>query len=660
MLYNAMNHDDDLVHSNRFILDPNIHAGYGMTAEIRKQKLRDHAQLTQALPEAPTNGEVLDDDFLKTNPVITDEGELKPLGTRAVLKEKRTVINVDSNQRSFFDTKDLELGDETTFSTYFSQEEYETFQELWRVIAKVQRELSTYREYALENEISIDVVGNSTDACRDLLRGITLGVTQPIQTNSAVNEDLLKLLLQIASANEFSGNLAIVNTLNAYAMAAAAVNPTFFWRPFFYDTVEEKAKIIIYKEQHPSSYRVTLPRIINHVKSIRLISTEIPNTINNINERNNLLTLSLRYKNTTTNPNIRNSVNKRPVELDISKCLFNFILIKLDIGLYTMEGLLKHIEDKLNDTVIVQTSRKFGAVFFVTWVKETGEIKIKCNRNELEFHIKFYSRLTELQKVYTSDNVFRGYTHGIISDYANDLWYMLGFPWPYEIDFDTTDKYTQLLTNKVSYGVHPEFATGHANNDIFDRERIQNSGTLSITDPYDPSKTLSYVNLSDQDRLLNDGRYLSVQTERPYRYPSIGYRYIYLVLKGYKSIDHMNQHNNVVVDFTDRDFFAKVQMNTDTGKIAYNTFVSNPLIFTNALDKIEYLDIQWVDDRGNIVDFGKVEHSFTLEFIHYVTQNDTNAYDTKLGVIDKKSYPDYLSGATSEVQYVKLGEEKSS
>jgi hypothetical protein len=72
------------------------------------------------------------------------------------------------------------------------------------------------------------------------------------------------------------------------------------------------------------------------------------------------------------------------------------------------------------------------------------------------------------------------------------------------------------------------------------------------------------------------------------------------------------------------------------------------LIFTNAIDKIEYLDVIWVDERGIQVDFGKVEHSFTLEFIHYVTQHDTNGYSTKLGIIDKKSYPEYLSGTTAK------------
>jgi len=480
-----------------------------------------------------------------------------------------------------------------------------------------------------------------------------------MKTNSEVNADLLKLLLQIADANEFSGNLAIVNNMNAYAMAAAAVNPDYFWRPFFYDTITERAMLITYKEQHPNSYRITLPRIINHVKSIRLISTEIPNTINNINERNNIIALSLRYKSATDSSDVRDGVTYRPVELDISKTLFNFVLVKLDIGLYTIDSLLEHMQDKLNEVTLAQTSRKFGKAFTVSWVKATGEIKIACNRTELEFHLKFYSRMTELQKVYSTDGrELQGYSHGIITDFAHDLWYMLGFPWPYEIDFDTTDKYTQLLTNRTSFGAHPEFASDHANNDIFDRARTQTGGGTTIDDPYVSGQTLSYSNLTDQDLLLGDSRYKIVQTERPYRYPNIKYRYIYLVLKGYKALDHMNQHNSVVVQFTDQDFFAKVLLDVDAGEIAFNSFVAHPLIFPNAIDRIEYLDVMWVDDRGNLVDFGKVEHSFTLEFIHYIIQNNVNSYDTRLGIIDNKSYPDYLAGSQSQTQYVTVGVEE--
>jgi len=635
--------DDDLLYTNKFISDPRVNAGYGMTQELRKHKLRE-TQTVQELSAAPEELELLENDILKSNPVMTDENQLKPLNAHGILKEKRTVVCVDSNQRSFFTTENLELGDETAFSAYFDPDDFEQFQNLWRLLAGAEEELQTYAEYAAENEVSITSMGSVSDACRELVRSLVEGsgdgarsldlfsrTVDATQTNSEVNSSLLALLLQIANVNAFSGNFALVNSLNAYAMAAASVNPDYFWRPFFYDSTEQQAKIIVYNERSPNSYRITLPRIVSHIKSIRLISTEIPNTVHNITARNNIMTLNLRYRSATTDASLTGNglYPYRPVELDTDRAIFNFILVKLNIGLYDMDSLIAHMETQLNDAVAYYTCRRFAKVFKVSWVQETGVVEIKCMRSELEFHLKFYSRLTEVQKIYDASNTFSGHTHGIITEYARDLWYMLGFPWPYQIDTDTTDKYTQLLTNVVSYGAHPVFAADHPDNDLFDR-----------IDEDDEFKS-GYLQLTDEDNLFGNTKYEIIQSKRPHRYPSITSKYIYLVIKGYKSMDHINQHNNVV-EFTERDFFAKVLLDADTGKIAYNTFVSSPLIFTNIIDRIERLDVTWVDDHGDLVDFGDVDHSFTLEFIHYVTQNDVNSYNTKIGIIDQKSYPEYL------------------
>ena len=646
--------DDDLKFSNKFITDPAISNGYGMTEEIRTFKLKQEL----LKPEYDSGAK-------KTSLISDEEQQHKDFEKNKFVKEKRTVLSVDSNQRLFFDTNDINDGDEAAFENYFSGEQYEDFRRLWSLLVGVQQDVVSYEQYRQTNDIAINVItrehaeaesniarGSSTELCRKLIDGLvkTRGhIDGHDEINRNVNANLLDLMVKIADDDSYSGVLAIVNELNAYAMAAATVNPEYFWRPFYYDVADKRAKIIIYKEQNPNSYTITLPRIINHVKSIRLLSTEIPNTINNITERNNIITLNLRYKQPTNTSDTTTTTDGeypyRPVELNPEKTLFNFILVKLDIGAYTIEELIQHLEDKLNKTIIEQTTRRFGKVFWIKWVKATGAILIECLRQELEFHLKFYSRITELQKVYNNLGELEGYTHGIITEFSHDLWYMLGFPWPYMIDVDTKDKYVQSLTNVVSFGAHPEFAKVHTNNDIFDRTTNQ-VGSF-IDNEYQPYTGPQYSELTLQQNLLNDQRYESIQFMRPYRYPSITFKYIYLVLKGYKSMDHMNQHN-VVVEFTERDFFAKVLLDSAKGAIAYNTFVSNPLIFTNAIDKITSLDVMWVDERGRVVDFGKVDHSFTLEFIHYVTQNDTTGYDSRLGLIDKASYPEYLSGTEAK------------
>lgn len=620
--------EDDLLYSNRFISDTDVHAGYGLTEELRKEKAR--TELLQPLDETPDARDLFESDILKINPVITDEGELKDVARRTRIKEERVVVNVNSNQRIFFDNEDVELGGEAAYISYFNAADYAVFSDLWTLLIGVVQELKTYEEYAETNNIEIEVVsapacGRAREMMRSLLLSRELDVTE---ANSAVNDDLMALLISIADVNASSGNLAIINSLNAYAMSANAVNPDNFWRPFYFDTRENKAKIITLNDPDPNSYKVPLPRIIKHVKSIRLLSTEIPNTVNNITQRNNLITLNLRYKEVTSGSTPAN----RPVALNSSKALFDFILVKLDIGTYSTKSLAAHLQDKLNETVEDLTDRKFKAVFKVTFNSDSGEVKIECLRKELEFHLKFYSELREIQSITESTTAsLEGYIHGIITDYSHDLWYMLGFPWPYEIATTTQDKYTQILTNVVSFGYHEIFdAERSVRNDIFDRG-VDNTAYRALT--------------AGTNLLTNTGNSLLVQS-RPYRYPSLDVKYIYLVLKGYKSIEHINQQNGVV-DFTEHDMFAKVQLSVDNGKVAYNTFISNPLIFTEVINEIGALDIMWVDERGQLVDFSKVDHSFTLEFIRYVTQPDVNSYNTQLGIIDTKSYPEYLAGTPS-------------
>ena len=80
------------------------------------------------------------------------------------------------------------------------------------------------------------------------------------------------------------------------------------------------------------------------------------------------------------------------------------------------------------------------------------------------------------------------------------------------------------------------------------------------------------------------------------------------------------------------------------GEICFNTFVVNPLVFLNVISDIATLEISWINEAGDLIDFNGADHSFTLEFIHYVTQVDANLYNSALGNIDKKSYPDWLLG----------------
>jgi len=605
---------DDLLYTNSFIPDPTQNQGYGLTQELRREKLRTHME--QKLPEAPEN--VFDDDILKTNHVITDEGDLKNFNKNKIFKEKRTILSINSNQRQFFSI-DKELTDPIEYQQYLFDTEFIQFNDLYNRLKSLQvvQNINTYDSYSSETGFILpDPV--SDRSLRSTIKDILLKRSMTLSSKPKdINVEIIDLLDSAIAASSGQTNLAgIVNWLNVLVMSGAAVNPTTYWRPFYLN--DGVVKQITYNEQHPNSYKIVLPSIINHVKSIRLISTEIPNTISNITERNNIIILQL-----------IDSITLEPVEMDVEKTLFNFILVKLTTGVYTIDTLLAHMEQKLNEVVNDTTRQGHSDVFNILFEPSSGVITINCNKPELLFHLKFYSLTSGSYDVTNSAGDFLGTTIGTMVDYGFDLWHMLGFPWPYEFNTDGTDLYTSSMTNNVNFGIHSVFKPDFGQNDFFNRSA-------------DGYKEL----FTNQDFLQQGDKSTVINSYKPYAYPSIDMKYIYLVLKGYKNMEHVKVSNRIV-SFTDRDIFAKVLLNVDVGKIAYNSFVHNPLIFTNVIDKISELEVEWVDEQGDLVDFGKVDHSFTLEIIHYITQVDVNSYNTKLGSIDNKSYPDYLGNSNN-------------
>ena len=76
-----------------------------MTEELRRFKLRDHIE-KKHIDLSKTDSdqeEMLENDILRTNPVITETGETKTLDIRRRAKEHRQVLNINSIQRQEFD-----------------------------------------------------------------------------------------------------------------------------------------------------------------------------------------------------------------------------------------------------------------------------------------------------------------------------------------------------------------------------------------------------------------------------------------------------------------------------------------------------------------------------------------------------------------------------
>jgi len=88
-----------------------------------------------------------------------------------------------------------------------------------------------------------------------------------------------------------------------------------------------------------------------------------------------------------------------------------------------------------------------------------------------------------------------------------------------------------------------------------------------------------------------------------------GENYIYLQLPQYGTMKTSEGLTGI---------FAKLLFAGDPGAIIFQTFVSQDVIFSNPVTKLDHLDINFIKRNGELYDFNGVPVSFTLEIEHHV------------------------------------------
>jgi hypothetical protein len=126
-----------------------------------------------------------------------------------ILKERVSVINVNSTQRRLFREESLTSAHE--FRDYIRKDDWDDFMELYDYAREISSHMDvrTYQDYAAENDIEIPVV-----TTQRYTRGAMSGA------NRDVNPALINLLLLPAVAVPGRSDYeSLVNRLNAYVMA---------------------------------------------------------------------------------------------------------------------------------------------------------------------------------------------------------------------------------------------------------------------------------------------------------------------------------------------------------------------------------------------------------------------------------------------------------
>jgi len=321
-------------------------------------------------------------------------------------------------------------------------------------------------------------------------------------------------------------------------------------------------------DTNPNQYSVILAPARTHIRSIRLVSVEGPRHLDVVTAQNNLLLLD-----------VINPCTGESFKWDDD---MQFAILLIPIGYYTVESLLKMIIAILNQTVqnaLNKTNNKDNTETNQENKenkennKENNKLKSKCEPiSEFECDCKPFSYFYDIgtgQIDIMCEFLFHIKFWFSTTNEQFNLWSMLGYNNPYPQDVITKQPiYTNNFTNLVEI----------------------------------PSPLIAgYIN------------------KFPYRVPNLDlYDYVYLAIQNMAVIQDASVSDKY-------DVFAKVYTKE-------KKFISSTKVYGETLDKLESINVTWLDQFGNLLDLRMEENSFLLEIVEYQDRLKDSAFSSQRGL----------------------------
>lgn len=293
---------------------------------------------------------------------------------------------------------------------------------------------------------------------------------------------------------------------------------------------------------YPNNYALFLNKAYNHVKSIRIIASEIPNTDTIINSYNNHITFQLINKSLPVNENDPESQNIKTKNGSIDWDVY------LPYGNYNLSQLLNQIEIQIN--VMLFGEANLSNVFTVTGSELSGIVEISVNDPYL-----FKWNFNENTKIKW-----------------RNLYQMLGFKDSKMLAY--ASKFNNTILNKTGSGV----------------------------------------------------------LRCPYRAITLKKSHIVWM--------HLNNYETIYDTRTNTFYFCRFNLNNvPDGQYAYDTFTPSVHTFNDApLPVLNKIDVRIYDEMGMPYNFNGVDHSFTLEIVHYIDRLMGTDHSSRRGMNDKTNF----------------------
>jgi hypothetical protein len=389
-----------------------------------------------------------------------------------------------------------------------------------------------------------------------------------------------------------------------------------------------------------SYFTYYLPKIIKNVVSVKMVSSEIPNTYNNIfvniNNTNNKF-----YWDVYIDDNIE------PYFISLDNGYYDFVKLKYyielkaglvprifsdkddtnnfpnniievnfnkDLGTSTFSSFSKYILpqcliklDNYNSTLLTNTSSYLITIEQNTHNFSVGQIIYI--ENSLDFFIIPASYINKIDG-HIIFNVINNNQYQIKLDYVNII----------IANKDTIPGGGYAITIRTKNSFRLLFDKPDTFGDLIGFKNVGNSLAItpfSTIDNYDIINTQLYIYGGLENDISNN---LLLQTNilNLYRY-----KYILLTCKG---LDNCTSSNNI-------SYFYKIELDNFTNNnkdIFYNSFIDNPIYFYPCLDQLESLEFKFIDPFGNEVNFYNLDNSFTLVFTCIANFPENTNLNTKI------------------------------
>jgi len=391
-----------------------------------------------------------------------------------------------------------------------------------------------------------------------------------------------------------------------------------------------KVDRIIQGYSDPNSYKMSLPVIFNHVTSIRLISTEFPNS----------------------QKVIRNNVNNKIYwqNLDDGDYIYSLSIPSGHYNISTLKTAIEYQFNQVNRISVIETTS------YMASYKSTHYVTVDINISTDEVTLKPYKEYELIEPLV-----------GVNPDIQEK---------------ESLDAYAD--------GTRFNISIQHANHGLIVGDIVTISGAITHMGLPDSvingSHTISeiesrnqytiklpYLNLESVRKNTKGGNTFTVRTHDVFRLlfteddtmgEVLGFRdvgedhAITLFSKEIKNSEKyeddvaINQYGNDIeftnnaINLTGDDYmlmvikqlntlvnsgsidsaFAKIQLDKDPGNYVYNTHISAPLIFPEPMPELHELDIDFFTPDGDLYDFEGLNHSFTVE----ITTEIENAMGTNI------------------------------